>query len=251
MTIIPWLTIPWLTIISLTATVDLLIIVTVLHLPSTSTFMIKTEYAVDLESENCVSEVERALQAVPGIQTFSIDIKHQSLLVTGDAAPSAITRAVRKDAGKAILLRGTGDTNGAAVCILDTQQGPQQDVRGLVRMVGLQDGGCFIDLTVANYKYGIYNVAIHKGGDLSRGIQSAGQVYREIGTVAVDSTGEGELVVEATNIKIADVVGKSIVMGELAGVIARSAGVWENTKRVCACSGREIWAEHQSVMGML
>jgi copper chaperone for superoxide dismutase len=31
----------------------------------------------------------------------------------------------------------------------------------------------------------------------------------------------------------------------LVGVIARSAGVWENDKTVCSCSGKSVWQERQ------
>ncbi|RJE17087.1 copper chaperone [Aspergillus sclerotialis] len=31
----------------------------------------------------------------------------------------------------------------------------------------------------------------------------------------------------------------------LVGVIARSAGVWDNDKTVCSCSGKSVWQERQ------
>jgi copper chaperone for superoxide dismutase len=38
----------------------------------------------------------------------------------------------------------------------------------------------------------------------------------------------------------------------LVGVIARSAGVWDNDKMVCSCSGKNVWQERQEqvVKGM-
>ncbi|KAJ2846786.1 copper chaperone [Coemansia brasiliensis] len=35
--------------------------------------------------------------------------------------------------------------------------------------------------------------------------------------------------------------------GILAGVIARSAGLFENDKQVCACSGNTLWTEARLV----
>ena len=39
----------------------------------------------------------------------------------------------------------------------------------------------------------------------------------------------------------------------LVGVIARSAGVWDNDKTVCSCSGKTVWEERteQTSKGML
>ena len=32
------------------------------------------------------------------------------------------------------------------------------------------------------------------------------------------------------------------------GVVARSAGVWENSKVVCACSGKTVWEEREEMV---
>ncbi len=39
----------------------------------------------------------------------------------------------------------------------------------------------------------------------------------------------------------------------VAGVIARSAGVWENDKTVCSCTGKTLWEERKDELkkGML
>lgn len=36
---------------------------------------------------------------------------------------------------------------------------------------------------------------------------------------------------------------------EVAGVVARSAGVWENEKVVCGCSGKTVWEEREEMRG--
>ena len=33
------------------------------------------------------------------------------------------------------------------------------------------------------------------------------------------------------------------------GVVARSAGVWENEKVVCGCSGKTVWEEREEMLG--
>ena len=33
------------------------------------------------------------------------------------------------------------------------------------------------------------------------------------------------------------------------GVIARSAGVWDNDKTVCSCTGKTLWEERRDEVG--
>ena len=53
-------------------------------------------------------------------------------------------------------------------------------------------------------------------------------------------------------LNINQLIGRSIILSKikdqvapdsLCGVIARSAGVWENDKQVCSCSGKTVWQE--------
>ena len=139
--------------------------------------------------------------------------------------------------------------SGAAVCILDfhRQDSPHQDVRGLTRLVSLLSNPprTFVDVTMANYIPGSYDVVIRESGDLSRGLNSAGKVQRVLGRIKVDERGWGEWSGEIDDLQVWEVLGKAISVDKVVGVVARSAGIWENVKKVCACSGRTIWEEHQ------
>lgn len=138
---------------------------------------------------------------------------------------------------------------GAAVCILDYNRAdsPHQDVRGLARIVQLPSTPprTFVEITIASYPPGRYDIVIHETGNLRHGIKSAGQVIRILGKVNVDDKGWGEWSGEVEDLEVWQVVGHALSVDQVAGVIARSAGVWENIKKVCACSGRTIWEEHQ------
>lgn len=89
----------------------------------------------------------------------------------------------------------------------------------------------------------------------------------ELGEVKVNEEGRGELVGEI-NWPIWEAVGRGIIVqreggGESAseikddggreevvvGVVARSAGVWENEKVVCGCSGKTVWEEREEMVG--
>ena len=80
-----------------------------------------------------------------------------------------------------------------------------------------------------------------------------------LGTLKVDETGKGSLVGEV-DWRVWEMVGRGVVVerlgeenerrgGLVVGVVARSAGVWENEKVVCACSGKTVWEEREEMVG--
>ncbi len=126
---------------------------------------------------------------------------------------------------------------------------------------------------------------MRSSGDISRGAANMGDVFRGfeggregiLGTVEVGEDGRGEMVGEV-GWGVWEVVGRGVVVereegGErnggaqdeegggqmvgrdtvVVGVVARSAGVWENEKVVCGCSGKTVWEERGDAVkrGML
>ena len=98
---------------------------------------------------------------------------------------------------------------------------------------------------MASYPPGEYDIVVRESGNLTRGVISAGQALKVLGRVAVDERGWGEFSGEVDGLQVWEVLGHAISVDKAVGVVARSAGVWENVKKVCACSGRTIWEEHQ------
>lgn len=106
-----------------------------------------------------------------------------------------------------------------------------------------------IDLTVRGLLPGTYDATVRAAGDISRGVASTGGVWEgekgRLGTVEVGALGAGSVLVDRP-IEVWELIGRSIAVekrgekGEtIVGVIARSAGVWENEKTVgCAHPGR-------------
>jgi len=108
---------------------------------------------------------------------------------------------------------------------------------------------------------------VRENGDISRGAASTGGICAEkgepwgrFGGFEVDETGSGSVFLTRP-VKIWELIGRSFVVSKkesgfatndpdtLCGVIARSAGVWENEKTVCACSGKTIWEERTEQVG--
>ena len=141
-------------------------------------------------------------------------------------------------------------------------------------MVQVAPNLTIIDLSIRGLSPGTYHATIRESGDISAGPESTGRIWdmaradKEktpsrgiLGTVQVSKGGVGAVFLDKP-IEIWEMIGRSIVVsrrqdGEfdkndpdtLVGVIARSAGVWDNDKTVCSCSGKTVWEERQEQQG--
>lgn len=72
----------------------------------------------------------------------------------------------------------------------------------------------------------------------------------DLGTLEVEENGEVHVSSYKDTLKVVDLIGRAIVVygtedrsdtGIVGAVIARSAGVGENYKKLCTCDGVTIW----------
>ncbi|KAI4162816.1 MAG: hypothetical protein LQ342_003533 [Letrouitia transgressa] len=181
--------------------------------------------------------------------------------------------------GRDAILRGSGAPDTAAVCILETPppltpassvpNTAASPVRGLARLIQLSPSLTLLDLTVTHLAPGTYRATLRRTGDITRGSASLGDVYAGtegerdgvLGSLVVDDKGRGPLVGEV-GWRVWEVVGRGVcvervsddetdggIKEEVVGVVARSAGVWENEKVVCGCSGKTVWEEREEMVG--
>ena len=138
-------------------------------------------------------------------------------------------------------------------------------MRGLVRLIEVAKGVTMMDLVLTGMGPGRYKASVRVGGDVSDGKRGVGGVFRglqddrqgEIGEIVVDEKGRGSLV-EEIRWSIWEMVGRGFLVeneaacqgeeGQVLGVIARSAGVWENDKTVCSCTGKTLWEEREQMV---
>lgn len=167
------------------------------------------------------------------------------------------------------------------MCILETHStAVTNNIRGLARMVQVSSNRTLIDLTINGNSPGRYWATIRETGDVSRGAASTGGIWEAVkgkvfgttttttgttgseprglvGAVDVDERGRGNVFLDRP-VAIWEIIGRSMVVSTekegpfrtedpntLVGVIARSAGVWDNDKTVCSCSGKNVWQERQ------
>ncbi|KAL8747947.1 MAG: hypothetical protein Q9184_007534 [Pyrenodesmia sp. 2 TL-2023] len=260
-------------------------------------------FSVPLECDACVTDIKTALTKLDGISSTSFSIPSSLVTITSTSPPSQIIHTIQST-GRDAILRGSGQPNSAAVCILElppssspssssdppipsddpTPQPPNKTkskhnspVRGLARLIQLSDQLTLLDLTLTNLPKGRYRVSLRRTGDISAGSASLGPVYNgedgaaaggkrdgELGSIEVDEKGRGNLVGEV-GWRVWELVGRGMCVRreggdvdgagkeeegrEVVGVVARSAGVWENEKVVCGCSGKTVWEEREEMVG--
>jgi copper chaperone for superoxide dismutase len=128
-----------------------------------------------------------------------------------------------------------------------------------------------IDLTIRGLSPGKYEATIRERGDISQGAASTGGIWAALkesvglpspprgylGSVNVGNDGKGSAFLDKP-VAIWEIIGRGMVVSKskegpfnqedtdtLVGVIARSAGVWDNEKTVCSCSGKNVWQERK------
>lgn len=165
----------------------------------------------------------------------------------------------------------------AAVCILEipvahapsSSDPSSSPVRGLARLITLSPKITLLDLSLSGLPPGTYEATLRTTGDISLGAASIGKVWRGeegdkeglLGNVVIDHEGKGSVVGEV-GWRVVDMVGRGVLVQKaggtdraqprredtVVGVVARSAGIWENEKMVCACSGKTVWEERTEMM---
>ena len=152
-----------------------------------------------------------------------------------------------------------------------------RDVKGLARMVQVSPTVTLVDLTLRGVTPGTYRATIREYGDLKDGASSTGPVWAGeaaatkprgfLGTVAVGKDGRGSAFLDSP-FKVWEVIGHAMVVSKqdesdgsplkndedtVLGVVARSAGMWDNDKTVCSCTGKTLWEERKDEVrkGML
>ncbi|UKZ68430.1 uncharacterized protein TrAtP1_009466 [Trichoderma atroviride] len=238
----------------------------------------QTLFAVPLSCDGCVKSVSDSIYKLDGISKVEGNLTDQLISVEGSVAPSAIVEAIQAT-GRDAILRGSGTSNSAAVSILETFTDMQieevdREVRGLARMVQVNPERTLIDLTLRGVAPGTYRASIREFGDLKDGAASTGPVWvggskeapkGSLGIVEVSEDGHGSAFVDH-GFQIWEVIGHAMVLtrqdeglplknddNTVVGVIARSAGMWDNDKTVCSCTGKTLWEERKDEVkkGML
>lgn len=225
--------------------------------------------------ETNLKHINASPKPLSGLDEIEVDLVSQTIVVRGCVPPSSIVKLLQA-IGKDAIIRGTGQPDSAAVCILESfdPQMMKQPVRGLARIVQVSQKNVLVDLSISGLPKGKYYPLIRCSGNLSQGALTTGLVFLSLPSIEViqpisanknpdaksgsetEDLFAGQAFMRA-EVGVKDLVGRAMVVSNeekdvsisaLCGVIARSAGAWENSKYVCSCSGQNVWQERQAAV---
>ncbi|CAA0842270.1 Copper chaperone for superoxide dismutase-chloroplastic/cytosolic [Striga hermonthica] len=217
-----------------------------------------TEFMVDMSCEGCVNSVKTKLQTVEGVKNVDVDLANQVVRVLGTSPVKILTESLEQTGRKARLI-GQGVPEDFLVSAAVAEfKGPS--VFGVVRLAQVNMELARIEANFSGLPPGEHGWSINEFGDLTEGAASTGKVFNpkkdgkqplgDLGTLSANENGEAFFSGAKEKLRVADLIGRSIVVygnedksdgGIAAAVVARSAGVGENYKKLCTCDGTTIW----------
>ncbi|XP_061769001.1 copper chaperone for superoxide dismutase [Nerophis ophidion] len=244
----------------------------------------KLEFAVQMKCEGCADQVRAALEQKDGVQSVSVDVSEGRVLVESSLTSGEVQALIESTDRRAVL-KGIGgleeQDQGAAVAML----AGKGRVQGVVRFLQLSAGRCLIDGTIDGLEPGAHGLHVHALGDLTDDCLSCGEHFNplgrhhggpqdaerhvgDLGNIVAGPDGRASFRLEDNQLKVWDVIGRSLVLDAgpddlgrgghplskltgnsgariACGIIARSAGLFQNPKQICACDGLTLWEERE------
>lgn len=217
------------------------------------------EFMVDMKCDACVSAVKNNLLKLDGIKNVDVDLSNQVVRILGSVPVKSMEEALAQT-GRSARLIGQGNPNDFIISASVAEfKGPV--IYGVVRLAQVSMELAKIDASFSGLSPGKHAWTINEFGDLTEGAASTGKVFNppynisemplgDLGTLEGLDTGICHFSGFKEGIRVSDLIGRSIVVyatedksvpGIGAAVIARSAGVGENYKKLCTCDGVTIW----------
>nr|CAB3228946.1 copper chaperone for superoxide dismutase-like [Phallusia mammillata] len=242
---------------------------------------IQMEFAVEMSCEACSDSITKVLKE-KSVKVLDIDLDKQMVLVETNKPFQNIQETI-ESTGKRAALMGLGSSVGGKHLGAAVAEISGTKVRGVVRMLQLDEQNCLFEGTLDGLSPGEHGLNIHEFGDLSNGCVNCGEHYNphgrqhggrnkserhvgDLGNISAEKNGRSVFRFVDDQVKVWDIIGRSMVVHEKAddlgqgqydsskqhgnsgqglacGIVARSAGLMQNVKRVCACDGIVLWDE--------
>ncbi|KAJ0049134.1 hypothetical protein Pint_15972 [Pistacia integerrima] len=237
-----------------------------------------TEFMVDMKCEGCVNAVKNKLQAVDvscylhlfggeyiRVKNVEVDLTNQVVRILGSSPVKTMTEALEQTGRKARLIGQGVPEEFLVPAAVGEFKGP--DIFGVVRLAQVNMECARIEASFSGLSPGKHGWSVNEYGDLTKGAASTGKVYNpttegtakeplgDLGTLDVNDEGNATFSGVKEKLRVSDLIGRSIAVygtedksdsGVTAAVIARSAGVGENHKKICLCDGTTIWESTNS-----
>lgn len=214
------------------------------------------EFAVQFSGENASDAIKSVLNDVG-----NVDINQQlgRVVVETENTPWHDIQHRIEGTGRRAVLTGFGGKS----CVSMVSSNKNGELKGVVRFCAVSDAkhsGCVIDGAASGLEPNTkVEINVHEYGDLSSGCESVGNVFEQsshIGkVVSSDESGQISFRMLDEHLNVGDLIGRSVVISKAdnkerlaCGIIARSAGIFENYKKICACDGVTLWEERDRTL---
>lgn len=221
-----------------------------------------TEFMVDMKCDGCVKSVRTKLEPLDGVKSVEISLENQVVRVLGSTTVKDMTAALAESGRKARLIGQGLPENFTVSAAVAEFKGPQ--IHGVVRFAQVSMELLRVEASFSGLPQGSVGWSINEYGDLTRGAASTGPIFSgstetpaadgipsgDLGVLEVNHEGIAEYSGTKEKLQVRDLIGRALVVyedadksnsGISAAVIARSAGVGENYKKLCLCDGTVIW----------
>ena len=222
---------------------------------------------------SCKGKISDELSKLNEVKIVDIDVQQQRLLVELNRNSSSINEiqnTIESKLGLNTVIKGLGNSVAAVseitgnfisfsdIYLNSNQISPplgSEDVIGVIRFTQLLNKLCLVDGVIDGIKrHNNYSLNIHEFGDLSgEGFKRLGRVFLPILpslTANTDSahTSRAAFKTQVSNCELSSCIGRSLAVSLqdrviAAGIVARASSVGDNSKKICACSGRSLWDE--------
>lgn len=181
------------------------------------------------------------------------------MVVETDNTPWNELQRKIEETGRRAVLTGFGGKS----CVSIISSSKIELLKGVVRFCAVsdaKDSGCVIDGAADGFEPNSkLKVNVHEYGDLSNGCESVGNVLEQSShiekVVCSDANGQISFRILDEHLNVNDLIGRSVVISKAdnkerlaCGIIARSAGIFENYKKICACDGVTLWEERDRTL---
>lgn len=217
-------------------------------------FKLQVEYAVQMKCNSCKETIVKELSSIPGLKIADINVKEQRVVLQlGEESPSAfeIQSIIEDKLGINAIIRGTGDFITSVAELRGSQD--YSNVFGVARFVQNESRQCLLDAVIDGLEGDCqYQLGVHKYGDLSEpNYSSIGkQIFLFAKDARVSNSPKLTIKSRVDNCDLSSFVGRAFaittgsnIVG--AGIVARASKVLDNSKKICACSGKTLWEERE------
>uniref|UniRef100_A0A0G2JSZ9 Superoxide dismutase copper chaperone n=1 Tax=Rattus norvegicus TaxID=10116 RepID=A0A0G2JSZ9_RAT len=226
--------------------------------------MCALEFTVQMSCQSCVDAVHKTLKGAAGVQNVEVQLENQMVLVQ-TTLPSQEVQALLESTGRQAVLKGMGSSQlknlGAAVAIMEGSG----TIQGVVRFLQLSSELCLIEGTIDGLEPGLHGLHVHQYGDLTKDCSSCGDHFNpdgashggpqdtdrhrgDLGNVHAEASGRATFRIEDKQLKVWDVIGRSLVVDEGEDDLGRGG---HPLSKVTGNSGKRIPSRSAPVMGSL